>query len=49
MEKTSTGGVEEYLTLPAESTLARVDMRKNLTPLLKPTALAHALIKIVSF
>ena len=30
--------------LPAESTLARVYMRKKLTPLPEPTALAHALI-----
>ena len=49
MEKTYPSGVEESPPLPAESTLARVGIRKKLIPLLKPTALAHALIKIVSF
>ena len=50
MEKTYPSGVEESPPpLPAESTLARVGIRKNLIPLLKPAALAHAVIKIVSF
>ena len=34
----------ERVTLPAESTLASVYMRKKLTPLPEPTVLAHALI-----